>query len=58
VSMSLVLGGAKKFRVKAAFGGSLTVASVGNGLVYYLPVCQVSLEICLLRLFTSRKLSS
>jgi hypothetical protein len=36
--MSVVLRGAKKLRVKAAFVGSLTAADVGTGLVDYLAV--------------------
>jgi hypothetical protein len=57
-SMSVILRDAKKLRIKAAFGGSLAAADDGTGLVDYLAVCEVSLEICLFRLFTSRKSSS
>jgi hypothetical protein len=52
VSMSVVLRGAQKLRVNAAFGGSLTAADVGTGLVDFLAVCEVSLELCFLRLLT------
>jgi hypothetical protein len=39
VSMPGVLRGAKKLRVNTAFGGSLTAADVGTGLVDFLAVC-------------------
>jgi hypothetical protein len=58
VPMSVVLRGAKKLQVKIAFGGSLVAVDVGTGLGEFLAVCEVSLEICLLRLFTSWKSSS
>jgi hypothetical protein len=58
VSMPVVPRSAKKLRINTVSGGSLTVADVGTGLVYFLAVCEVSLVICLLRLFTSRKSSS
>jgi hypothetical protein len=58
VSMSVVLRGAKKLRVNIAFGGSLIAMDVGTGLFDFLPLSELSLEICLLRLFTSRKSSS
>jgi hypothetical protein len=53
VSLSVVLRGAKKLRFNTDFGGSLTAADVWNGLVDFLAVCEVSSDICLLRLFTS-----
>jgi hypothetical protein len=52
VSMSLVLRGSKKLRVDTALGGSLTAVDIVTDLVDFLAVCEVSLEICLLRLFT------
>jgi hypothetical protein len=52
VSMSVVLRGAKKLRINTAFGGSLTATDVGTGLVDFLAVCKVLLEIYLLHLFT------
>jgi hypothetical protein len=58
VSMSVVLRWAKKFRVDTDFGGSLTDADVEPGLLDFLAVCEVPLEIWLLRLFTLRKSSS
>jgi hypothetical protein len=42
MSMSVVLRGAKKLRDNTAFGGSLTVADVGTGLVDFLALCEVS----------------
>jgi hypothetical protein len=57
VSMLVVLRGAKKLRVNTTFGGSLTAVDLGTGLVDFLDVCEVSLEICLLRLFISWKSS-
>jgi hypothetical protein len=51
--MSVVLRGAKELRVNTAFGGCLTAADVGTGLVDFLALCEVLLETCLLRLFTS-----
>jgi hypothetical protein len=57
VSISLFLRCAKKLQVNTAFVGSLTATDIGTGLVDFLPICEVSLEICLLRLFTSRKSS-
>jgi hypothetical protein len=51
VAMSVVLRGAKKMRVNTGFGRTLTDADVGTGLVDFLAVCKVLLEICLLRLF-------
>jgi hypothetical protein len=53
VSMPVVHRGAKKLRVITAFGGILTAADVGTGLIEFLAVCVISLEICLLRIFTS-----
>jgi hypothetical protein len=53
VSMSVVLRGAKKLRVHTAFGVSLTTVDVGTGLIDFLDVCELSLEICLFRVFTS-----
>jgi hypothetical protein len=41
-----------RLRVNTAFGGSLTAADVGTGLVDFLAVCEVLLEIFLLCLFT------
>jgi hypothetical protein len=58
VSMAVVHKGAKKLRVNTAFGGSLTTTDVRTGLVDFLAVCEVSLEMCLLHLFTSWKSSS
>jgi hypothetical protein len=57
VSMSAVLRGAKTLRVNTTFGGGLTAADVGTGLVDFLAVYEVSLETCLLRLFISWKSS-
>jgi hypothetical protein len=51
MSMSGVLRGAKKLQINTDFGGSLTAADIGTGLVYFLAVCKVLLEVCLLRLF-------
>jgi hypothetical protein len=42
VSVSLVLKGAKKFRVITGFIGTLTVADFGNNTVDFLAVCEVS----------------
>jgi hypothetical protein len=53
VCMSVVLRGAKKLRVNTAFGGILTAAGTGTGLVDFCAVCEISLEICFLHLFTS-----
>jgi hypothetical protein len=47
VSMSAVLRGAKSLRVNTTFGGSLTDADIGTGLVDFLAVNEVSLKICL-----------
>jgi hypothetical protein len=58
VSMSVVLRGARNLRVNTAFGGSLTAADTGTGLVDFLAFYEVLLEICLLRLFTSWRSSS
>jgi hypothetical protein len=58
VSMSVVPRGAKNLRGDTAFGGSLTAEDVGTVLVDILADREVSLELCLLRLFTSRKSSS
>jgi hypothetical protein len=58
MSISVVLRGVKKLRGSIAFGGSLTAVDVGTGLVNFLALYEVSLEIWLLHLFTSRKLSS
>jgi hypothetical protein len=41
-------------QVNSDFGGSLTAADVGTGLVDFLAICEVSLEIRLLCLFTTR----
>jgi hypothetical protein len=51
LSMSVALRGAKNLQVDTAFGGSLAAADVGTGLFYFLAACEVSLEICLLRVF-------
>jgi hypothetical protein len=51
VSMSVVVRGVKKLRVNTAFGGTLTPADVGTDLTDFLVVCEVLLEICLLRLY-------
>jgi hypothetical protein len=40
-------------RIGTAFGDSLTVIDIGTDLVDFMVVSQVSLEIRLLRLFTS-----
>jgi hypothetical protein len=53
MSMSVVLRGMKKLQVNTDFGGSLTAVDVGTGLVYFLAVCEVLLEIHSLRLFTA-----
>jgi hypothetical protein len=58
VSMSLVLRGAKNLRVITVLVGSLSAADFGTDVINFLAVCEVSLEICLLRLFTSWKSSS
>jgi hypothetical protein len=58
VSMSAVLRGANKLRINTDLGGSLTAAGVGTGLVDFLAVCEVLLEIFLLRLFISWMSSS
>jgi hypothetical protein len=58
VSVLVVLRNAKNLRVSIAFGDSLTAADVGTGLVDFLVVCEVLLEICLLRLVPCRKSSS
>jgi hypothetical protein len=58
MSMPVVLRDAKKLRVNTAVGGSLTAVDVGTGLVEFLAVCEVLLEICPLRLFISWKSSS
>jgi hypothetical protein len=55
VSMSVVQRGAKNLRVETDFGGSSTGSDVATGLVELLVVCEVLLEMCLLRLFTSGK---
>jgi hypothetical protein len=57
VSMTVVLRGAKKFRVNTTFGGSLPAADVITDLVEFLAVCELLLELCLLHLYTSRKSS-
>jgi hypothetical protein len=57
ISISVVQSGAKKLRIDIAFGGSLTAADVGTSLADFFAVYEVSLEICLLRLFTSWKSS-
>jgi hypothetical protein len=41
VSMSLILRVAKKLRVITAFGGSLTAADVGTGLIEFLALYEV-----------------
>jgi hypothetical protein len=46
VSMSVILRGAKELRANTAFGGILILAAVGNGLVDFLAVFEVLLEIC------------
>jgi hypothetical protein len=53
--MSVLLKGPKNLRINTAFGGSLTAADVGTGLVEFLADCEVSLELCLFRFFNSRK---
>jgi hypothetical protein len=58
VSMSLVLRGAKKLRVIIVLVCSLPAADFGAYIVDFLAVCEVSLEICLLRFYTSWKSSS
>jgi hypothetical protein len=58
VPMSVVLKGVEKLPVNAPFGGSLTAANVGTGLVEFFAVCEISLKVCLLHLFISRKSSS
>jgi hypothetical protein len=58
IRLSVVLRSAKKLRINTDFGGSLTPADARTALVDFLAVCEVSLEICLLRLFTSRMSSS
>jgi hypothetical protein len=57
VSMSVALRGAKKLRADTDFGGILTVTNVETLLVDFLADCEVSLELCLLRFFISRKSS-
>jgi hypothetical protein len=49
VSKLLVLRGAQNLRVIAALVGSLPAADFGTDIVEFLAVCEVSLEICLLR---------
>jgi hypothetical protein len=58
LSVSVVLRGAKKLRVNTALGGRFRATDVGIGLVEFLAACEVSLEVYLLRLFTSWKSSS
>jgi hypothetical protein len=58
VSMSLVLRCAKKLRVNTVLVGSLLAADFGADVIDFLSVREVSLEICLLRLFRSWKTSS
>jgi hypothetical protein len=43
VSMSVVLRGARKLRIKTTFGGSLKAADDGTCLVDFLADCEVSL---------------
>jgi hypothetical protein len=57
VCMSVFLRGAKKLRIDITFGGSLTGVDIGTDLVDFLAVCEVSLVVYLLRLFTSWKSS-
>jgi hypothetical protein len=52
MSMSVVLRGMKKLQFNTDFGGRLTAADVGTGLVYFLDVCEV-LEIHLLCLLSA-----
>jgi hypothetical protein len=54
VSMSVALSGVKNLRVNTAFGGRLDSCGCWD----FLAVCKVLLEICLLCLFTSWKMSS
>jgi hypothetical protein len=55
VSMPVVLRGAKKLRVDAAFGGNMKAADIGTVLVEFLADCEVSSELRHLRFFTSLK---
>jgi hypothetical protein len=57
MSMSVVLRGAKKLWANTTFWCSLTAVDAGTVLIYFLAICTVLLEICLLRLFTSWKLA-
>jgi hypothetical protein len=54
----LVLRGAKKLRVHTAFGVCFTVVDIGTDFVDFMVVSEASLEIRLLRHFTSWKSSS
>jgi hypothetical protein len=47
----MVLRGAKKLRVNDAFGGIFTAANFGTGLVDFLAVCKVLLDIPLASLY-------
>jgi hypothetical protein len=58
VSMSLVLRGEKNLRVITVLVGSLPAADFAADVIDFLAVCEASLEIRLLRLFTSWKSSS
>jgi hypothetical protein len=58
VSMPVVLRAAEMLRIDTAFGGSLQAADIGTVLVECLVDYEVSLELRILRSFTSRKLTS
>jgi hypothetical protein len=55
---SLILRGAKKIRINTVFRGNLKTGDAGTGLFDYLALCEVFLEVCLLRLLASWKSSS
>jgi hypothetical protein len=55
MSMLVFLRGAKNLRINTSFGGSLTAVDVGTDLVHSLAVCDVSLELCFLCFYNSRK---
>jgi hypothetical protein len=58
VSMSVVQRSAGKAHINIASGGILTAADIGIDFFDFCAVCEVLLEICLLRLFISWKSSS
>jgi hypothetical protein len=58
VFMSVVVRDEKRLRVITAFGGSWRPVDAGTGLVDFLAVCEVLLDICFWRLFTAWKSSS